>query len=91
MTMSAEQATRLILTPLGGQDDRDIRDILDVLLKARPRLSTGENVLLNAALAVWNGNGSASFADVIGLLDKENLARVLTAVAGTRGLALSGV
>jgi hypothetical protein len=28
---------------------------------------------------------------VIGLLDKENLARVLTAVAGTRGLALSGV
>jgi hypothetical protein len=45
--------------------------------KASP-LSSGEQVLLRVALDFWNGQGGASFADVIYRLDSERLRTVVS-------------
>ncbi len=57
----------------------DIPDWSVIWTDSMPMLSSGEKILVEAALAMYNGNGVARIADIF-QLDRENQRRVVDAL-----------
>lgn len=58
----------------------DLPDFSNIWTEAIPSLSSGEKVMVEVALAMYNGNGTARFADIF-QVDRPNQRRILNALA----------
>lgn len=84
-TLSADQAAYSIImllhtSVLADADarlDEGVGAWLSEAIKVRDRLPSGERVLLNIVMFVYNGGGDATLRDLT-TLDRERLAEVLT-------------
>lgn len=52
-------------------------------------LSSGEQLLLQIAFAIWNGHGRATVADLLCTLDERNLFAVCAALLARDGVTLT--
>lgn len=87
-TLTADQAAHGIIDLLNTSvladadavlDDGGVGAWLSKALPQRERLSSGEKVLLNVVLFVYNGGGNATLNDLT-VLDRATLAQVLTVI-----------
>jgi hypothetical protein len=86
-----EAAAFVLLAPLIARRTNDLIDVdndsidFDTLIDRSGPWSTGEKMLVDVALDLWNGRGTTTLMDAIGKLDTPNYARVLEAMAIRRG------
>jgi hypothetical protein len=59
--------------------ENDLPDWQEIWTEAMPKLSSGEKILVEIALAMYNGNGTARFADIF-QVDRPNQQRILHAL-----------
>lgn len=80
---SNESAARHVIAGVRGGERSDLIRALDLVLDDTTR-STGERYVAQAALALWNGGGDVTFAQLIRTLDDDNIRRVLEATWALR-------
>ncbi len=57
----------------------DVPEWSDIWTEAMPMLSSGEKLMVQVALALYNGNGTARIADIFSV-DQKNQERILHAL-----------
>lgn len=58
----------------------EVPDFSEIWTQAMPMLSSGEKIMVEVALALYNGNGVAKISDIYAV-DDENKGRILRALA----------
>jgi len=64
---------------IGKYLDGDVPNWSDIWIEAMPMLSGGEKIMVEVALAMYNGNGVARIADIF-QVDRENQERIVNAL-----------
>lgn len=64
---------------IGKYLQKDVPEWGDIWTEALPYLSSGEKIMVEIGLALYNGHGTARFADIFSV-DAENKRRILNAL-----------
>lgn len=65
---------------IGKYLEEEVPDFSEIWTQAMPMLSSGEKIMVQVALAMYNGNGTVRFADIF-QVDHENQRRILDALS----------